>query len=257
MADFLGLSVEYVPTLDEQRRIANILDRAGAAPAVRRSEAAALASFPSALHESMFEGSARGVEVPLGCLLSGLEGGKSLAAPEGSGNSYRVLKISSVTSGTFLPDESKPLPEGYKPPQGHVVSDGDLLFSRANTTDLVGAVAMARGVRPNTVLPDKLWRLALAPDAPIRAEYLWAHLRSPRQRRALSAMSSGTGGSMKNIPKAKLLKLPVWVPEESLQEQFVQRVRAAEELGSAVRLASALDDELFASLQARAFRGEL
>ncbi len=47
--------------------------------------------------------------------------------------------MSAVTWKEFAPDESKPVPPDYNPPAHHCVKQGDLLFSRANTTELVGA----------------------------------------------------------------------------------------------------------------------
>jgi type I restriction enzyme S subunit len=49
-----------------------------------------------------------------------------------------------VTSGEYLPDERKPFAEDETVPAQYVVRDGDLLISRANTSELVGAVAHVR-----------------------------------------------------------------------------------------------------------------
>src|SRR5699024_8299180 len=71
---------------------------------------------------------------------------------------FRVLKISAVTTGAFKAWESKPLPAKYQPPPSHLVRQGDLLMSRANTTELVGAVAYVHDTPSNLALPDKIWR---------------------------------------------------------------------------------------------------
>jgi len=51
--------------------------------------------------------------------------------------------------------------------------------------------------------------------------------------------------------------MPVPVPPLPLQREFAGKVAAINERRAAVERALALDEELFASLQSRAFRGDL
>ena len=55
--------------------------------------------------------------------------------------------------------------------------------------------------------------------------------------------------------KLKALKLPV--PSMSLQQDFVRNTRAVQEMQMTLRAGLVAADELFESLQHRAFRGEL
>ena len=52
-------------------------------------------------------------------------------------------------------------------------------------------------------------------------------------------------------------EMPVLVPPLPLQQDFARRVAAVEQLRSTQQASLAKLDELFASLQHRAFRGEL
>ena len=88
--------------------------------------------------------------------VSRFEGGKNLQAGSEDGSPYRILKVSAATSGQYRESESKPSPDGYKPPQSHLVRAGDMLFSRANTEELVGATAIVDATNGQTLLPDKL-----------------------------------------------------------------------------------------------------
>lgn len=89
--------------------------------------------------------------------IADLQGGRNLVADdEHSASTFRVLKISAVTSGQFKAAESKPLPAEYQPPPEHIVRCRDLLMSRANTTELVGAVAYVEKTPANVALPDKI-----------------------------------------------------------------------------------------------------
>ena len=54
-----------------------------------------------------------------------------------------------------------------------------------------------------------------------------------------------------------MVKIQMYLPPLSLQLEFARRVRAVEKLKTAQRASLAELDALFASLQHRAFRGEL
>jgi len=252
----LGTLSIPLPPLPEQRRIAAILDHADALRAKRRQVLAHLDSLTQSIFHDMFgipdltnSGTTFGS-------VADLAGGRNLVADDSSSDStFRVLKISAVTSGQFRPLESKPLPADYVPPAEHLVREGDLLMSRANTTELVGAVAYVPADHQNLALPDKIWRFAWKCDA----EPLFYHalFSNPTIRRRISQLSSGTGGSMKNVSKAKLKAMPIPSVGLNSQREFVQRVRILSDYRQSVNIALATDDELFASLQSRAFQGEL
>lgn len=245
-----------LPPLSEQRRIAAILDQADAVRAKRRQVLAHLDALTQSIFHDMFGDPDESSDtVELG-QVADLAGGRNLVADDPAADSpYRVLKISAVTSGQFKPAESKPLPPAYVPPSSHLVRAGDLLMSRANTTELVGAAAYVSSTPNNLALPDKVWRFEWSkPSDPV---FYHSLLSTSALRRRISRLSSGTGGSMKNVSKAKLLAMPV--PRVTYPHQLEFAVLAARvNSQSAVMLgAIAADDELFASLQSRAFRGEL
>lgn len=253
---FLELDVP-LPPLPEQRRIAAILDQADAIRAKRRRMLEHLDSLTQSIFHEMFGEDISTTDTVQFRDVAVLSSGRNLVADdEKSEAPYRVLKISSVTSGEFKPQESKPLPFEYVPPQSHIVENNDLLMSRANTTDLVGAVALAKHDRKDLSLPDKIWKFdwRISGSEPVFYKSLFAH---PAIRRRISGLSSGSSGSMKNIPKEKLygMSLPLIPPER--QREFVSRTTRIASSRDGVARALTADDELFASLQYRAFRGEL
>jgi type I restriction enzyme S subunit len=65
------------------------------------------------------------------------------------------------------------------------------------------------------------------------------------------------GATFREITLTRLRELPVALPPVSLQREFARRVTAVEALKTAQRASLAELDALFASLQHRAFRGEL
>lgn len=62
---------------------------------------------------------------------------------------------------------------------------------------------------------------------------------------------------MKNIGKKKMLEIPIPVPPINLQQQFSEIVRAVEEQRRTVQTHLNELHRFFASLQARAFSGQL
>jgi type I restriction enzyme S subunit len=193
-----------------------------------------------------------------GDVVAGFETGKSIAAaPDDTAGGLRVLKVSAVTSRTYRASESKPVPVGYQPPLGHYVRDGDLLMSRANTTELVGACAFVFSTPENRLLPDKLWRFVWTEPRVVEPLYIWRAVQDPRIRKAIEDRATGSSGSMKNISQKKFLSIDVPIPPVDLQREFTARllgVRHLDDLGSE---SLSEIEVLIASLQQRAFRGEL
>jgi type I restriction enzyme S subunit len=159
---------------------------------------------------------------PVSSLVEELQGGRNVnpaGANEASGR-FRVLKVSAVTWGEFRPRESKPVPTDYEPPGSHFVRAGDLLFSRANTTELVAATSYVFETPPNLLLPDKLWRFVWKEPRTVEPLFVWWLFQAGSVRRELGQRATGTGGSMKNISKPKVMTLEVPVPPLPLQKEF-------------------------------------
>ena len=131
-----------------------------------------------------------------------------------------VLKVSAVTYGYFKADEYKVLYDPKQITKGIYPQNGDLLFSRANTKEYVGATALIDHDYPDLLLPDKLWKLVFKPIIlPIFAKHFLSH---PEVRAVLSEMATGTSGSMFNISMEKLKGLNIIVPDMDTQLRFVE-----------------------------------
>ena len=137
-----------------------------------------------------------------------------------------VLKVSAVTYGYFKDDEYKVIFDPGKIKKNIWPKAGDLLFSRANTREYVGATALVPKDYPELLLPDKLWKLI--PSECITALFLKYYLSTDEVRSTLSEMATGTSGSMYNISMEKLQNLMVFVPPLPLQEQFAAFVRQSD-----------------------------
>jgi type I restriction enzyme S subunit len=252
-----------VPPLVEQERIVMLLDEADELRKLRAQADRRKADLVPAFFHEMFGDpmdNPRGWPVnPVSSFVEELYGGRSVnpaGADEAAGR-YRVLKTSAVTCGAFKPEESKPVPAVYEPPESHFVRAGDLLFSRANTTELVAATTYVFDTPPNLLLPDKLWRFVWKQPQSVEPLFVWWLFQAPSIRRELGQRATGTGGSMKNISKPKVMTLEVPIPPFSLQKQFAHRVTEIRELESTQAASRRRLEDLLQSLLHRAFNGDL
>jgi type I restriction enzyme S subunit len=252
-----------LPPLETQKKIAAVLEKADQLRKNCQQMEQELNSLTPSVFIDMFGDPVTNPKgwdkAPLSAIIDEFLGGKSLVAADDQNTEFsnRVLKISAVTSGEFKPKESKPLPNEYEPQAEHFVKAGDLLFSRANTTELVGATTMVYDDHKGLVLPDKLWRFVWKDDNSLSPVFIWQQLCEAGVRKEMSKLSSGSGGSMKNISKGKLKTLSVILPPLELQKNFelvYTKLRA--ELSHNKKQIQ-LAEEVFSSLMQKAFKGEL
>ncbi len=95
----------------------------------------------------------------------------------------------------------------------------------------------------------------ISPGKRVTPLFLLNYLRSTEAQRWIQRRVKGA--TFREITLAMLRQLPVLLPPLSLQERFSELIGEIEEAQRAYTAHSGLLDELFASLQARAFRNEL
>ncbi len=171
----------------------------------------------------------------VGNLISSCEAGWSGNGTQRKKNDgeIAVLKVSAVTKGYFDPDECKVLDDQdaikkYVYPQA-----GDLLFSRANTREMVGATAVITQDYPEHILPDKLWKVRFCDVANVW--YMKYILSSQSIRSIFSSVSTGTSGSMFNVSMEKFKSIRVPLPPIELQQQFADFVAQVDKSKVAVQ----------------------
>lgn len=249
-----------VPPLADQDRIVALLDEVDALRKLRAQADQRTADLIPALFHHMFGDPATNPMgwplFPISSFVANFVGGKSInPAAESIAGGWRVLKISAVTSGFYKASECKPLPIDYVPPESHMVKRGDLLFSRANTTDLVGASCYVFETPENLLLPDKLWKVHWKESQSVEPLFFLSLLQYPSIRRKLGRLATGTGGSMKNISKSKLMSLSVPVPPVQFQKHFVEMVELCRRIGCQQQTNGIQTVALFNALLAFSFNG--
>jgi type I restriction enzyme, S subunit len=160
--------------------------------------------------------------------IAALDAGVSVNAedrPHGAGE-IGVLKTSAVSGGRFLPEQNKTVIERERHLVAEPVQGDSILVSRMNTPALVGESCYVQDAHPSLFLPDRLWQLKPKDRTSISMRWLSFALQASVYRRYVQVHATGTSGSMKNLPKSKLLALPLSYPAPP------EQAKVAEVLGS-------------------------
>ncbi|BBE20040.1 type I restriction-modification system, specificity subunit S [Aquipluma nitroreducens] len=252
-----------IPSLSDQLHIANLLSKAENLITQRKQSIALLDEFLKSTFLEMFGDPVRNEKGwgknTLNTVINGIDSGWSpvcLNKPRNNESEWAILKLSAVTYRKFNPLENKLLDQSISIKKGIVPQSGDLLFSRKNTYQLVGAAAFVFEDHKRLLLPDTIFRINYKKDK-IDGLYLWFLLNDFTFRNVIQSLASGASGSMPNISKEKLNRLKISIPPIKLQTQFAQIVEKTEALK--VQYQSSLQEleNLYGSLSQRAFRGEL
>lgn len=256
-------AIEFpVPPVGEQRRIVDILEdhlsRLNAADSGLASGDSRLRALELSALDKHF--GARGAVASLGELVTDITAGRSFgsaraAAAEGE---WGIVKVSAMTWGAFKAEENKAVPPELADPRFEI-RQGDLLVSRANTSEYVGASVLVGPVRPRLLLSDK--SLRLTPHRSVNAEWLWRALQAPSARRQISALATGTKDSMRNISQSSLRQILLPAADPAAQERAVQRFATVKGSLAAAQSSIAVQRRrssvLRRSLLAAAFSGRL
>lgn len=239
-----------VTNIADQRRIAAILDHADALRAKRRQVLTHLDALPQSIFNDMFRDEAWDLTLsdladiqigPFGSLLHRADyiaGGVS------------VINPTHIREGRLQPDSEFSIDEEKAASLGlYRLREGDLVLGRRGEMGRAGIaghhhVGMLCGTGS----------LILRPRA-VSSPFLHSVVTSPRMRSHLER--SSLGATLPNLNASIVKSSPAPNAPATVQAEFAQRLDSLGKVVASARAASAADDELFASLQSRAFRGEL
>ncbi|WP_066320541.1 restriction endonuclease subunit S [Bacillus sp. FJAT-29814] len=171
-------------------------------------------------------------------------------------NEIAVLKISAVTRGEFDPNEYKVIDKNVEIKKAIHPSKGSILFSRANTRELVGASAIIKEDYPDLILPDKLWEIIVNKDI-VSTEYFKAIISHNFIRNEFSKNATGTSGSMLNISMEKFRRINIPVPPIDIQKKFTEIFNRIDIQKNHMEKSLIEIERNYNALMQRAFKGEL
>ena len=244
-----------LPPLAEQKRIAAILDAADALRAKRRE---ALAQLDTLLQSTFLDMFGDPVTNPMGWEKPRLEDlcKKVIdcphSTPRWTGSGVVCLRTSNLGKGEWnWADTRFVTEEDYaERTRRSEVLPNDIILSREGT---VGVLALVdEGMR--LCMGQRLVQLRVNDsqlDPPFLLNLLLHNLAPERLSRLMA------GSTSKHLNVKELRKLPVLLPPLYIQHRFAAIVESVEQQKASQRTHLAELDTLFASLQSRAFRGDL
>lgn len=248
-----------LPPLDVQKKIADILDKADT---LRRKDAELIKKYDELAQSIFIDMFGDPVTNPkgwkvcnFGYILDSISTGVSLNGDDRqlTENDLGVLKISAVTSGFFRNDQYKVVSKNDINRTVQTLKKDDLLFSRANTRELVGATCIVDKDYEYLFLPDKIWKLTLKDSCiNVFAKFL---LSDSKIRYELNKTATGTSGSMLNISMDKLKSLNIFLPPIDIQYKFSSMINSINKQNGMFVYNNS--EQLLQSLLQRAFNGKL
>ena len=247
-----------LPSLPEQRRIAAILDQADELRAKRRRTLTLLEELADSIFIDMFE-LRRSPEWSTTSLenVSVLQGGLTVnRARSNAPIEVPYLRVANVARGRLDLGEMKQISVTNAELDRVRLIDGDLLVveGHGNAAE-VGRVARWPGSPFDTVHQNHLIRVRPR-TAQVHPVYLENYLNSSASKRYFAKVSKTTSG-LNTINMTNVRAVPTLVPPLSVQREYAGIVHNIEVSRGRQSAQLATIDELFASLQHRAFRGEL
>jgi type I restriction enzyme S subunit len=257
----LGMLTEAkipLPPLTEQKRIAAILDKADTIRRKRQQAIQLADDFLRAVFLDMFGDpvtNPKGWEVKILGDMFELKHGFAFK----SENFVKEGEYILLTPGNFFEKggfrhrgekqryHNSPVPEGY------VLEQGDLLV--AMTEQAPGLLGSPIFIPESTKYLHNQRLGKVVKKTKINSQYIFALMNAESIRARIQKDSTGT--KVKHTSPKKIAEIKVGVPPLDLQHQFANIIKKIEQ--HQVRLCKHLTklDTLFASLQQRAFRGEL
>ena len=260
-ANFLSTFAIPLPPLPRQRRIAEVLDKAEALRAKRRAALAQLDSLTQSLFLDLFgdpvANSKGWVDSKMlgdvADIVSGITKGRKV-----NGEPVRevpYLAVVNVQDKSLNLNSLKMIEATEREVDRYKLIENDLLLTEGGDPDKLGRGTLWNNELPECIHQNHIFRVRLT-SFDIDPLFLNWLVGSQRGKKYFLRSAKQTTG-IASINMTQLRGFPLLVPPLDLQHKFARRVAAVEKLKTAQRAALADLDALFASLQHRAFRGEL
>jgi type I restriction enzyme S subunit len=247
------------PPVDEQARIAAVVDRADAMRARRAATFVHLETLGYALFEDMFGEAARPAHGwPLEpfaslCVVPPSVGiAKAATAP----GQWLAMQADAVASGQLQAVARKYVDLDRESAARYGIEDGDVLLIQSGAwPNELGRAAIANPGPALWAYHARLFRLRFNP-ALVLPEYACYWLASREARHAIGGIVRRAGARF-SIPVRLLGRVRMRVPPIELQQVFVRHLARRDALRARAAASARSLDELLSVLRDRAFRGEL
>lgn len=247
--------------LDQQKRIAGILDQADALRRLRSRAVYNLNTLGQAIFYEMFgdlltneSGWQEGVTLgELAEVVSGITKGRKAKTEVLREVPY--LAVSNVQDRFLKMDVVKSIEATEDEIDRFRLHRDDILLTEGGDPDKLGRGTLWKEQLPECIHQNHVFRVRVTDDR-IRPAFLSWQLGSERGKAYFLRSAKQTTG-IASINKTQINAFPLLLPPRELQEQFEERLNGLEARLGTYKNAIIQIENLFASLQHRAFKGEL
>lgn len=246
-----------VPLLDIQKKIVEVLDKAQELIDARKEQIRLMDELIQSVFYEMFGdpvANPKGWEVgTINDLTLKTQYGTSKKAHETNGE-YPVLRMNNITySGGWDFSSLKYVDLDENELEKYLVYEGELLFNRTNSKELVGKSAVYRKSKP-MAYAGYLVKLKTNPKG--NAEYISSYLNSKHGKATLLNMAKSIVG-MANINAEELKKIKINLPSVEKQNEFAKIVRIIEDLKDVMHGSLENYEMEYQAIMQKAFNGKL
>lgn len=256
-ANYLRSLEVPLPPLVEQQRIAAILDHADSLRAKRRQVLAHLDDLTQAIFHDMFGRFHEWAwETSAVRDVGDVQLGRQRAPKYQTGQWSRpYLRVANVQMNGLKLDDVLTMDFDPRDFAAYRLETGDILLNEGQNTELVGRPAMWRGEIDDCCFQNTLVRFR--PDRALVTPEFAVHVFLEFLNVGQFARISSKTSNVAHLGKERFAGMDMPVPPMGLQSEFSAAVDAIRTQQARVRAVAHGEEELFASLQSRAFRGEL
>ena len=250
-----------MPSIEEQRRIAAVLDTAEALRAKRRLT---LAKLDTLMHATFIDMFGDPVANPFGWrddrvladvadVRSGITKGRKTVSASLTPVPY--LAVVNVQDGYIQLDPLKSIEATAAEIEKYALQTGDILLTEGGDPDKLGRGAVWHGQVEPCIHQNHVFRVRMVDDN-VMPEFLSRLLASQRGKRYFLRMAKQTTG-IASINMTQLRAFPLLEPPLATQDEFLSRISCVQAVEGSIKRSLVQLDALCAAIQQRAFRGEL
>jgi type I restriction enzyme S subunit len=243
-----------LPPIDEQRRIAAILDHADSIRGKRSSAVLALHSLRTEISDRAVRQPGRlCVLADVAQVTSGLTKGRRVTAPT---STVPYLAVANVQDGHLSLDNLKTIEATQAEIERTRLKAGDLVLTEGGDPDKLGRGTVWRDEIPLCLHQNHIFRVRVMNADLVAPEFLAAAI-AGRESKAYFLRSAKRTTGIASINMSQLKALPLKIPGQIAQRVFIKEMDYIDSQRARAEAHAQQLDALFSSLQARAFSGDL
>ena len=158
--------------------------------------------------------------IPLKRCITQIDHGLSPSPSDDStGGNWKVLALSAVKNGRYIPDENKPIREELERCKRYKLELGDFLLTRANTRELVGQVCIVNEMSDEIIFSDLIFRIHFD-ESILISRYALFFLQSAFARQQIQRDAHGSNSTMVKITHKDIFNWYAKIPPISEQKEI-------------------------------------